>query len=168
MNELVVGLDGSNESRGALRWAAAVAERAEAPLRAVEAWSSPSLPVPGGHEMDSPAEIDDRAVEHLRSVVTEVLGDVPSFVTLQALHGPTAADLLETVGPDSALVLGTRGRGGFAGLVLGSVSRECIEYAPCPVVIVRDDRPPTVEAGVILVGKDGSDHAARALSWATS
>jgi nucleotide-binding universal stress UspA family protein len=70
------------------------------------------------------------------------------------------------VGPDSVLVLGSRGRGGFAGLLLGSVSRECIDHAPCPVVIARDD-PPTAGDNV-LVGKDGSENAVRALEWAST
>jgi nucleotide-binding universal stress UspA family protein len=112
--------------------------------------------------------MDNRTLEDLGGLIGKVLGQTPPFLTVRALRGPAAAAILQTLGPDSVLVLGTRGRGGFAGLLLGSVSRECIEYAPCPVVIVRDDRPPTKDDGVILVGKDGSDDAARALDWALS
>jgi nucleotide-binding universal stress UspA family protein len=67
--------------------------------------------------------------------------------------------------PDSVLVLGSRGRGGFAGLLLGSVSQECVEYSPCPVVVVRTDRQ-IADGDMILVGKDGSPGAQRALEWA--
>jgi nucleotide-binding universal stress UspA family protein len=169
MNELVVGLDGSDESRRALRWAAAVAQRSNTPVRAVEAWTYPSLSVvPGRTPLASPDEMDNRTLEDLQGLVSNVLGHTPPFLTVQALRGPAPAAILHTLGPDSLLALGTRGRGGFAGLLLGSVSRECIEYAPCPVTIVRDDRPPTKDDGVILVGKDGSDDAARALDWALS
>jgi nucleotide-binding universal stress UspA family protein len=169
VDELVVGLDGSDESCLALRWAVAVAELAKVRVRAVEAWSYPSLAVlPFWPAPSSPEEMDNRTVEDLREVVGKVLGDIPPFVTFEALRGPAAAAILQTLAPDSVLVLGTRGRGGFAGLLLGSTSRECIEYSPCPVVVVRHDHPPVNNDAVILVGKDGTDNAARALDWATS
>jgi nucleotide-binding universal stress UspA family protein len=63
------------------------------------------------------------------------------------------------------LVLGSRGLGGFGGLLLGSVSQECVEYASCPVVVVHLDRL-VGEGDVILVGKDGSEGAQLALAWA--
>ena len=169
MKELVVGLDGSRDSRRALRWAAALAERAGVPLRVVEAWSYPPLTVvPGWSELIAPEKMDERTADEVRDGVAGVLGDVPGFASTEALRGPAAAAILRTVGPDSVLVLGSRGRGGFAGLLLGSVSRECIEHAPCPVVIARDDEPPTPGDSVILVGKDGSDNSVRALEWAGS
>jgi nucleotide-binding universal stress UspA family protein len=136
-------------------------------LRALAAWSYPSLSVvPGWSNLVSPAEMDERTVAETRDVVTSELGEVPRFVTTEALRGPAARAIIGAVGPDSVLVLGSRGRGGFAGLLLGSVSRECIEYAHCPVVIARNDGPATAADGVILVGKDGSENSARALEWA--
>jgi nucleotide-binding universal stress UspA family protein len=169
MDEFVVGLDGSDESALALRWAAAVAELANAPVRAVEAWMYPKLSVvPGVAPLVSPAEMDERTAEDVRDLVTKVLGAVPPFTSIEALRGPAAAAILQTLTPDSVLVLGTRGRGGFTGLLLGSVSRESIEYAPCPVVIVRHDRAPVDRDSVILVGKDGSEGAGRALDWAVA
>jgi nucleotide-binding universal stress UspA family protein len=169
MKELVVGLDGSAHSHRALRWAAAVAERAGVELRVVEAWSYPPLTaVPGWPELVSHQVMDDYTVEDVEANVARVLGGVPGFVTPEALRGPAAAAILRAVTPDSVLVLGSRGRGGFSGLLLGSVSRECIEHAPCPVVIARDDSPPTAGDSVILVGKDGSENATRAMEWAES
>jgi nucleotide-binding universal stress UspA family protein len=169
MKELVVGVDGSPDSRRALRWAAAVAERAGVQVRAVQAWTYPPMTaVPGWPEVIPPPEMDTLTVEDARANIASVLGDVPDFVTAEARFGPAAGAILRTVGPDSVLVLGSRGRGGFAGLLLGSVSRECIEHAPCPVVIPRDDDPPKADDGVILVGKDGSENAARAMQWAES
>jgi nucleotide-binding universal stress UspA family protein len=122
--------------------------------------------MPGWTELVSPAEMDERTVDGIRAVVASVLGDVPDFVTTEARRGPAARAILGAVDPDSVLVLGSRGRGGFAGLLLGSVSRERIEHAPCPVVIARDDDLPTPGDSVILVGKDGSENSARALEWA--
>jgi nucleotide-binding universal stress UspA family protein len=169
MKELVVGLDGSPDSRRALRWAGAVAQRAGVGLRAVEAWSYPPLrPVPGWPDLVSPADMDEGTVDDIGAVVASELGEIPGFVTVEALRGPAARAILRVVDPDSVLVLGSRGHGGFAGLLLGSVSRECIEHAPCPVVIARDEHLPTAGDSVILVGKDGSGNAAAALEWADS
>src|SRR3974390_3402824 len=90
MKELVVGLDGSRDSRRALRWGAAVADRAGVPLRAVEAWSYPALTVvPGWSELVSPSEMDDRTVDGIRAEVASVLGEVPGFVIVEALRGPS-------------------------------------------------------------------------------
>ena len=169
MDEFVVGLDGSEESELALRWTVGVASLANAPVRAVEAWGYPKLSVvPGTRSLVSPAEMDERTAEDVRDLVTKVLGVVPRSLSIEALRGPAAGAILQTLTPESVLVLGSRGRGGFKGLLLGSVSRECIEYATCPVVIVRHDRPPVDRDSVILVGKDGSDGAAKALDWAVT
>jgi nucleotide-binding universal stress UspA family protein len=169
MNELVVGLDGSRDSRRALRWAVAVAERADVPVRAVEAWSYPSLTaVPGWPELVSSSVMDELTVDDIHAVVASELDGIPAFVSAEPLRGPAARAILGAVGPDSVLVLGSRGRGGFTGLLLGSVSRECIEHATCPVVIARDDQPPAAPDSVILVGKDGSENAARAMRWSES
>jgi nucleotide-binding universal stress UspA family protein len=138
-------------------------------MRVLGAWSYPSLTVmPGWSELVAPAQMDERTADDLRVVVASELGDAASPVTVEALRGPAASAILKAVGPDSVLVLGSRGRGGFAGLLLGSVSRECIEHASCPVVIARDDELPTEGDSVILVGKDGSENAAQALDWAGS
>jgi nucleotide-binding universal stress UspA family protein len=169
VKEFVVGLDGSEESRRALRWAVSVADLAKAPVRAVQAWSyAPSAVLPGAAPMVSREEMDERTEADLRDIVATTLGDVPENVRMEALRGPAAAAILDRVSPDGVLVLGTRGRGGFVGMILGSVSRACLEHASCPVVIVRDDRPPQGTAEAIVVGKDGSVGAVQALEWATS
>ncbi len=168
MNELVVGLDGSDESCLALRWAVGVADAAGVPVRVIESWSYPRLSVvAGAGELAPPEEMDRRTVEDLDALVTEELGDVPRFVRTEALRGPAAGALLQTVTPASVLVLGSRGVGGFSALLLGSVSRECAAHASCPVVIVKHDERPAPDA-LILVGKDGSDEASRALEWAVA
>jgi nucleotide-binding universal stress UspA family protein len=165
MRELVVGLDGSDHSRMALRWAAAVARAAGVPIRAIQAWSHPrTAALPGGREPTPAEQMDEEARRDIALIAADVLGPTAA-VTGEVGRGSAAGAMLQAVVPDSVLVLGSRGRGGFAGLLLGSVSQECVEYAPCPVVVVRTDR---VLAGddLILVGKDGSPGAQGALEWA--
>jgi nucleotide-binding universal stress UspA family protein len=165
MNELVVGVDGSDHSRMALRWAAAAGDAAGAPVRAIQSWLHPPAgvlpiaPVPLAAD-----EMDEQTRQMTTDVVTDTLGS-SARVTTDALRGPPAGALLQAVTPDSVLVLGSRGLGGFRGLLLGSVSQECVEYASCPVVVVRTDRV-VRDGGVILVGKDGSEGAQQALAWA--
>jgi nucleotide-binding universal stress UspA family protein len=171
MKEFVVGLDGSDHSRMALRWAAAAAQAAGVPVRAVQAWSHPrSAGWPVGPDAAQPDEMDERTQADIAATVADVLGPEAAgapeaTVRAEVLRGPAAGAILQTVAAGSVLVLGSRGRGGFAGLLLGSVSQECVEYAPCPVVVVRTDRA-LADGDVILVGKDGSPSARQALEWA--
>jgi nucleotide-binding universal stress UspA family protein len=110
--------------------------------------------------------MDEQTHDAITAVVTDTLGS-SGPVSTGVLRGPPAGALLQTVKLESVLVLGSRGLGGFTGLLLGSVSRECVEYAPCPVIVVRTE--PIVGAGEeILVGTDGSDGAQRALAWRRS
>jgi nucleotide-binding universal stress UspA family protein len=171
MNDLVVGVDGSEESRRALRWAASVADAARSQLLVVEAWSYPTFSILGeGGDLAAPDKMDERVTQDLQEASTEVLGGAAANVDIkfEALRGPAAGAILQRVTPDSALVLGSRGRGGFLGLLLGSVSRECIEHAPCPVIIVRHESTPLPTGSTILVGHDGSPSAAQALQWAVA
>jgi nucleotide-binding universal stress UspA family protein len=166
IREVVVGVDGSAESRAALRWACDLATAAPAQLRAVQAWSYSWLTVvPGTAEPAPREEMDSRTAKELAEIVEETLGSIPPNVRLQVVRGQASEALLREVGPGSLLVVGTRGMGGFKGMLVGSVSRTCIEHAPCPVVLMRDYRP--AGSGVILVGADGSRGATRALTWAS-
>jgi nucleotide-binding universal stress UspA family protein len=165
MKEFVVGVDGSDDSRMALRWAAAAADAANAPVVAVQSWVYPGstvlpfTPVPRSRD-----EMEEDTRRGLTAVLAETLGS-STTATAGVLRGPPAGALLQRVTPDSVLVLGSRGLGGFTGLLLGSVSQECVEYASCPVVVVRTDHVPG-DGDVILVGMDGSEGAQRALAWA--
>jgi nucleotide-binding universal stress UspA family protein len=165
MNEFVVGVDGSDHSRMALRWAAAVGGAAGAPVRAVQSWIHPrSAVLPFAPEPVSSEVMDENTERAIAALVDDTLGS-SAAVTTEALRGSAAGALLQRVTPVSVLVLGSRGLGGFAGLLLGSVGQECVEYASCPVVVVRTDRL-LGEGDVILVGKDGSEGAQQALAWA--
>jgi nucleotide-binding universal stress UspA family protein len=165
MNEFVVGVDGSDHSQMALRWAAATGQAAGIRVRAVQSWIHPrSTVLPTAPVPVSATEMDEHTQQAITTIVTDTLGS-SAAVTPEVLRGPPAGALLQTVTPDSVLVLGSRGLGGFAGLLLGSVSQECVEYASCPVVVVRTDRL-LGDGDVVLVGKDGSEGAQRALAWA--
>jgi len=135
---IVVGMDGSPASERALRWAVDHGRASHSPVLAVLAWQLTTLPAP-------PAAREDWAVPPLREwedLARGLLGDTVAHAVGDAdveelvLHRPAAAGLLEVVRPADLLVLGERGRGGFARLLLGSVSRQCAEHAPCPVVVV--------------------------------
>jgi nucleotide-binding universal stress UspA family protein len=164
---VVVAVDGSDASRAALRWAASLG----GPVRAVRAWTYPTtLPLPWSRlAPHAPEEVDGDVRAELEQVVVEELGE-SAAVEIEVLRGPPAAALIGHVQTTGArqLVLGTRGLGGFSGLLLGSVSRHCLEYAPCPVTIVpgpeRAKAPSQVST--IVVGLDGSALSGRALDHA--
>jgi nucleotide-binding universal stress UspA family protein len=160
MNELVVGVDGSEESRLALRWAASLATAIGVRLVAVEAWI--------GGDPATAGETADRVRRDLADAARAVLGEVGADldISFEALSGSAAGAILERVTPGDGLILGSRGRGGFAGLLLGSVSRECVDHAPCPVIVVRHEQMARSSGTAILVGHDGSPTSARALEWA--
>jgi nucleotide-binding universal stress UspA family protein len=138
---VVVGVDGSEESLRAVEWAALEARRHRAPLRIV---SAPAL-VPRVHSPSTPVEeiacalrgIAARALDAAISRAEEVAPGLP--VTTGLLSGPPALAVAESGAGASMLVVGARGAGGFAALVLGSVSRYVASHAPGPVVVVREE-----------------------------
>lgn len=168
MGEIIVGVDGSEGSRAALHWAARTAAARDAGCRAIAAWLYPASAVApaGSAKLPGPEEMDERARDDLRTVVREVLEAGADRVELEIGRGPAASVLLAAAARAGTemLVVGARGLGGFAGLLLGSVSQECAEHSPCPVVVLRGE--PETTDGPIVVGVDGSEGAARALEWA--
>jgi nucleotide-binding universal stress UspA family protein len=148
MTEIVVGIDGSDGSRKALAWAVAEAQLRNGHLTAVLAWQVPLRAAfvpdwPGPGELDAAIEAQRVAVARVLddacSAATDTLGD---RLTRLVVEGPPAPVLLRAAQNADLLVVGTRGRGGFAGLLLGSVSQQCAQHAPCPLVIV----PPEPES----------------------
>ncbi len=138
---LVVGVDGSEGAERALLWAASEARLRGARLRVVLAWEPPVQILAGGGWVVPTDEMLARHQEDARARLDELLA--PHAETLAgleverlALHGAPATVLLEQAQGADALVVGTRGHGGFVGLLLGSVSAQCAHHAPCPVVIV--------------------------------
>lgn len=136
---IVVGVDGSPQSLEALRWALNQAEATGASIEAIHAWQIPvayGAPVavmPG----ESFAASAERA---LGESVEQVLGERTDIqVTRVAEQGLPAKVLLEHSRGAELLVVGSRGRGGFKGLLLGSVSQHCVSHAHCPVVVIRHE-----------------------------
>ncbi|HEY4348197.1 MAG TPA: universal stress protein [Gaiellaceae bacterium] len=145
---IVVGIDGSDASRAALRWAAAEARLRGVPVRAVHAWwaipwlsDDAAPPSRGSAAGDWEATHDAEARTLIEAFIDATLGEATGRdveVAAVSMQGVAAAAALLDASKDAdLLVLGSRGRGGFAGLLLGSVSQQCVHHAHCPVVIVR-------------------------------
>jgi nucleotide-binding universal stress UspA family protein len=137
---IVVGVDGSRGSRGALTWAAAEAADHRADLVVLKVWERTLLPALGSGSAPSGDVPDpgEQAAKDLVEVIKEELGEDPPVLALPRVKEGNAAEVL--IAESSAadlLVVGTRGHGGFAGLVLGSVSQHVAAYAQCPVTVVR-------------------------------
>jgi nucleotide-binding universal stress UspA family protein len=168
--EVVVAVDGSEGSRLALRWAGQTAVAAGAPLRVVQSWEYPAtLPFPWSRvSSPAPETVDDDVRSAVSAMVDEEL-PAGGLVHVEVLRGPAAAALvaMASEAPPRMLVLGSRGRGGFAGLLLGSVSRQCLAHAPCPVVVVPGPERGEVATGLnrVVVGMDGSAASAQALRF---
>ena len=135
MKRIVVGVDGSEASRAALAWAVEEARLRDEEIDAVHVVSYLGYaaglvpPPPYGHdELTVARETLDRACDSMDTDVT---------INRLVEEGLPATSLLQAAKDADLLVLGSRGWGGFAGLMLGSISQQCAQYAPCPVVIVR-------------------------------
>ena len=145
---IVVGVDGSEGSKRALEWAAREARLRGAPLEIVLAWL-PSASIYAGagwpvvdNEMFE--ELLKSAQERLERICVSVAPALDGLkVESRVVQGPAAKTLMDSAVGADLLVVGTRGHGGFAGLLLGSVSAQCAHHSPCPVVIV----PHAVPAG---------------------
>jgi len=145
---IVVGVDGSPESIRALRWALEEARLRKTAVRAVLAWEYP-IAAGGGDLLMGPG-FDPMPVElsTLREWAKERLADAVRRATTETdavvqelAEGHAAAALCDAAKDAEMLVLGSRGHGGFGGLLLGSVSQACAHHAHCPVVIVRPAGP---------------------------
>ncbi|MGZ4398648.1 MAG: universal stress protein [Gaiellaceae bacterium] len=136
MATIVVGVDGSEASKEALRFALAEARRWRAKLHVVYAfweWE----PIPGTTEVEQ-ERTDQGREEWLATLVREAVGEVTDVEIGQATVRDDAAPALLAAAEDAdLLIVGSRGHGGFRELLLGSVSQQCAHHAPCPIVIVR-------------------------------
>ena len=143
MSTIVVGVDGSPASLDALRWALAEAAARCAMLRAVHAWSHPLVTTPLGPvvpalDPEALAELAGAARAQLEQALASAgAAEAGVQVEPEVVEGGPAAMLLDAAQGAELLVVGSRGLGGFRGLLLGSVSQQCAQHASCPVVIVR-------------------------------
>jgi nucleotide-binding universal stress UspA family protein len=137
---VLVGVDGSPSSRVALTWAAAEAEEHGAELVVLNVWERTLLPPLGSGSVpfsDVP-DPSETAAEAMVALIKEVLGENPRVIVQPRVKpGNPAEMLIEESADADLLVVGTRGHGGFRGLVLGSVSKHVAAYAKCPVAVVR-------------------------------
>jgi nucleotide-binding universal stress UspA family protein len=128
---IVVGIDGSKGSEAALQFASAEAELRDVPLRVVSAWYVPTV-----DSVDYASWQRETAERQLN----DLLGaDRAAATELVVTEGSPAAVLRDESESAELLVVGSRGHGGFAGLLLGSVSQQCAAHAHCPVVIVHSE-----------------------------
>lgn len=140
---VVLGVDGSLSAEAATDFAFAEADLRKAPLLALHAWTPWNAPLPAPDEGPYAAAPGALAQDEERLVSEAIAGhrerfpDVP--VTTEAVRGPTRETLIEASRSARLLVVGARGRGGFTGLLLGSVSQAMLHHAHCPVVVVRGD-----------------------------
>jgi nucleotide-binding universal stress UspA family protein len=137
-HRIVVGVDGSSPSKAALAWAVRQAGLTGAAVDVVAAWEFPSFfPTPW------PPELGGDWKELAQRVVTEAVAELPeagSHVEIrpQVAEGNAAQVLLDASAGADLLVVGSRGHGGFAEVLLGSVSQHCVHHATCPVVVIRE------------------------------
>jgi nucleotide-binding universal stress UspA family protein len=152
---VVVGVDGSPGAKEALLWALAEARLRHWPLRAVHAWmfgyiggSVEGYPYWGGSLGSYTSlgidlgDLHHAAEDLLERALADVKGEAEGVdIERQVVQGSAAEVLVTAATPADLLVVGSRGHGGFAGLMVGSVSQQCVHHAPCPVVIIHPAKP---------------------------
>lgn len=134
---VVVGVDGSDCSKAALEWAARYAATVSAPVELVIAWRYPvaygTVPMVGLN-----ADFEEMAEKVVSEMAAEGWASHPDVAfSTKVVAGPAAEVLIRESNGARLLVVGSRGHGAFAGMLLGSVSAHCVQHASCPVVVVR-------------------------------
>jgi len=141
---IVVGVDGSESARAALRFALEEGRLRGATVRAVAAWHVPPAAYGGALAPPDPGFVNELEPEARRALerALEQAGAPPADVEVETVvrEGAPARVLLDEAADADLLVVGSRGLGGFRGLLLGSVSQQCAHHAPCPLVIVPHAR----------------------------
>jgi nucleotide-binding universal stress UspA family protein len=138
---IVAGVDGSQHSQDALRWAGHFAAVFGARLEVMAAWEYPQSYGWSSIAPEwSPAQDMEKVLEDTMRAVFGA--EPPAGIQRQVREGGAAKVLLDASKGATMLVVGSRGHGGFAGLLLGSVSANVAEHASCPVFIVHGDQPP--------------------------
>jgi nucleotide-binding universal stress UspA family protein len=137
---ILVGHDGSECAQDAVRWAGRLAARADLDLHVLRAWSMTTAPRPATWEpgyVPPLADWEKAVLDELTAHVRAVGLDPAVRLTCHAVHRSPARGLIEAAAGADLVVVGARGRGGFKGLLLGSVSDQVVHHAPCPVTVVR-------------------------------
>ena len=134
---IVVGVDGSSHSEEALRWALGQARLTGHPVEAVISWRIPAVGVDGAGALMA-IDWEGDATSMLENTVARAVDSSDADrVSQRAVMGHPGQVLVDAAADAALLVVGSRGRGGFTGMLLGSVSQHVIARAACPVVVVR-------------------------------
>jgi nucleotide-binding universal stress UspA family protein len=140
-HRVVVGVDGSPYSEKALQWGAHLSAKFGADLVAVSAWDYPAAI--GWSFVPDEWHPDQDTAKVLQETLQKVFGDQrPASLRTVVREGGAARVLLEESNGATMLIVGSRGHGGFTGLLLGSVSANVAEHAPCPVLVVHGHQSP--------------------------
>lgn len=164
MEQILVGYDGSKSAHEAVVWAADEAQRRGFGVHVVQSWKEPIFTDrPLLDLWADPEAAVQRTREDLHEVARTFAASHPTVpFTEDLVGGQPDRVLVEAAADASMVVVGARGQGGFARLLLGSVSRRVAGAAPCTVVVVREP----VRGGDVVVGVDGTAPSRRALEWA--
>lgn len=167
MRTIRVGLDGSRASGHALHWAAGAARDVGAAVEVASVYGIQGQVFRTRHGIPDDRDPEEVVHQRQRDVVDEHAGDT-SGLTLRhsVMLGHPAERLCNAEPAPDLLVLGTRGVGGFVGLLVGSTAHQAIEHAPCPTVVVPDGEEPPRAPRQVVVGVDGSRAGEQALVWA--
>jgi len=158
---LLVGHDGSAFAEHALEWTLGLAARLGATVTVLRAWVLTTAPRPTSWSPGYVPPLADFAAavaDELKADTTAIrAGHADVEVTCHAVHGAAAKGLIEASATAELLVVGSRGNGGFKGLVLGSVSEQCVRHAACPVVVVRTPTTTTASGRSVVLDAGVSD-----------
>jgi nucleotide-binding universal stress UspA family protein len=170
---IVVGVDGSPESKVAVDWAARDAARRGISVRLVHVLNPPvvmtfpEVPMPPGY-LQWQEDEGQKILESARKTVADATGDEPVEVSAEMVSGPAVPALVDLSKEAQMIVVGSRGRGALARGLLGSVSTGLVHRAHCPVAIIHDEDPLIAHPSKapVVVGVDGSPASERALEIA--
>ncbi|WP_329000988.1 universal stress protein [Kribbella sp. NBC_00709] len=165
---IVVGYDGSTGSQSALRWATAEAIRTMAPLRLVEAFELVIATRPAPGRVVPLEAVRTARRQRLDATAEGVRLHHPELTVDASLVGGAASRVLLEAADDARLVvLGSRGLGGWSGLLVGSVAVQVSTHAQCPVVVIpHEPRTHPHQGPTVVVGVDGSKDSAKAIDFA--
>ncbi|HEX4821402.1 MAG TPA: universal stress protein [Acidimicrobiales bacterium] len=169
-HRVVVGTDGSEHARHALRWAAKEAELRLARLSVVLVWTPPGAmsslgPITAPIDLSEWEQAAKEALEADLADAVATTGIADPDLETEVVRGQPAAVLLDRAAGADLLVVGSRGWGGFKGLLLGSVSQQCATHSDVPVAVVRFQSA-LPDTRNVVVGVDGSEGSAAALRFA--
>lgn len=142
MSGIVVGVDGSEASKAALRWALDEASQHRLPVEVIHVYTTAPVYFSELSAYIDMGELATQAGEDAETLVGDLVAEAqrgrpPVDVTPVAVDAPSPARvLLAHANEATMLVVGTRGHGGFTGLLVGSVSHQCVTHPPCPVTVV--------------------------------